>query len=138
MNNKEKYLHKILDAVVESCSYICGCNLSITKEDVLGKSRNENVVMTRCIAVAMMIQVGFSITTCAGLFGRTTPAIRHMIQLDRQFEQTSMVYRIANRQATEVCTLAATRAVVRFVVFAVCLCTIGLRTRAGIGGAAAL
>lgn len=22
MNNKEKYLHKILDAVVESCSYI--------------------------------------------------------------------------------------------------------------------
>ena len=103
MNNKEKYLHKILDAVVESCSYICGCNLSITKEDVLGKSRNENIVMTRCIAVAMMIQVGFSITTCAGLFGRTTPSIRHMIQLDRQFEQTSMVYRIANRQADKRC-----------------------------------
>ena len=99
MNNKEKYLHKILDAVVESCNYIGGGRLSITKEDILGKSRNENVVMTRCIAVAMMIQVGFSVTTCAGLLGRTTPAIRHMIQLDRQFAQTSMVYRIANRQA---------------------------------------
>ena len=103
MNNKEKYLHKILDAVVESCSYIGGGRLSITKEDILGKSRNENVVMTRCIAVAMMIQVGFSVTTCAGLLGRTTPAIRHMIQLDRQFAQTSMVYRIANRQADRRC-----------------------------------
>ena len=49
MNNKEKYLHKILDAVVESCSYIGGGRLSIAKEDILGKSRNENVVMTRCI-----------------------------------------------------------------------------------------
>ena len=55
MNNKEKYLHKILDAVVESCNYMSGSKLSITKEDILGKSRNENVVMTRCIAVAMMI-----------------------------------------------------------------------------------
>ena len=34
MNNKEKYLHKILDAVVESCSYIGGSRLSITKEDI--------------------------------------------------------------------------------------------------------
>lgn len=49
MNDKEKYLHKILDAVVESCSYIGG-RFSITKEDILGKSRNENAVMTRCIA----------------------------------------------------------------------------------------
>ena len=104
MNNKEKYLHKILDKVVESCSYVIGNKrLSITKEDILGKSRNENVVMSRCIAVAMMIQVGFSITTCAGLFGRTAPAIRHIIQLDRQFAQTSMVYRIANRQADRCC-----------------------------------
>ena len=103
MNDKEKYLNKILDVVVESCNYISGGKLSITKEDILGKSRNENVVMTRCIAVTMMIQVGFSVTTCAGLFGRTTPAIRHMIQLDRQFAQTSMVYRIANRQADRRC-----------------------------------
>lgn len=34
MNNKEKYLNKILDTVVESCSYI-GCDyISITKEDI--------------------------------------------------------------------------------------------------------
>lgn len=104
MNNKEKYLHKILDKVVESCSYVVGeKNLTITKEDILGKSRNENVVMTRCIAVAMMIQAGFSITTCAGLMNRTNPAIRHMIQLDRQLSQTSKVYRIANRQAVREC-----------------------------------
>ena len=49
MNNKEKYLHKILDVVVESCNYIGGGRLFITKEDILSKSRNENVVMIRCI-----------------------------------------------------------------------------------------
>lgn len=37
MNNKEKYLNKILDAVVESCSYMSGGRFSITKEDILGK-----------------------------------------------------------------------------------------------------
>lgn len=47
---KKKYLHKILDAVMESCIYIGGGKLSITKEDIFGKIRNENVVMTRCIA----------------------------------------------------------------------------------------
>ena len=34
MNNKEKYLHKILDAVVESCSYIDSGKLFISKEDI--------------------------------------------------------------------------------------------------------
>lgn len=46
MNDKEKYLNKILDVVVESCNYISGGKLSITKEDILGKSRNENIIMT--------------------------------------------------------------------------------------------
>ena len=50
MNDKEKYLHKILDAVVESCSYIGGGKLSITKEDIFGKIMNENAVMARCIS----------------------------------------------------------------------------------------
>ena len=105
MNNKQKYLNKILDVCVKCCAYVMNDgNTSITKEDILGKSRNENVVMTRCIAVVMMIQAGFTITTCAELMNRTSPAIRHMVQLDRQFAQTSRVYRIANRQAGRRCS----------------------------------
>lgn len=38
MNNKEKYLHKILGAVVESCSYIGGDRLSTTREEICGKN----------------------------------------------------------------------------------------------------
>ena len=73
MNKKQEYLNKILDVCVKCCGYVMrNGNLSLTKEDVLGKNRNENVVMTRCIAVAMMVQAGFSITTCAGLMGRTS------------------------------------------------------------------
>lgn len=103
MNKKQEYLNKILDVCVKCCGYALNGKLSITKEDILGKNRNENVVMARCIAIAMMIQAGFSITTCAGLMNRTNPAIRHMIQLDRQLSQTSRVYRIANRQAVREC-----------------------------------
>lgn len=104
MNNKEKYLHKILDRVVKCCSYVVGeKNLTITKEDILGKSRNENVVMARCIAVSMMLQAGFSVTTCSEFMSRTAPAIRHMIQLDRQLSHTSKVYRIASRETVREC-----------------------------------
>ena len=42
----KKYLYKILDVVVESCSYMGGSKFSITKEDILGKIRNENIIMT--------------------------------------------------------------------------------------------
>lgn len=104
MNKKQEYLEKILDICIRSCSYVMhNGKLSITRSDVLGRSRNENVVMTRCIAVAMLVQAGFSITTCAGLMGRTSPAIRHMMQLDRQMNRTSKVYRIANKEAMREC-----------------------------------
>ena len=47
MNNKEKYLHKILDAVVESCSYIRGEKPLITKEDILDKFFSINKIMVK-------------------------------------------------------------------------------------------
>ena len=103
MNKKQEYLNKILDVCVKCCGYVLNGKLSITKEDILGKNRNENVVMTRCIAVSMLLQAGFSITTCSEFMSRTAPAIRHMIQLDRHLSSTSKVYRIASREVSREC-----------------------------------
>ena len=52
MNDKEKELWRVIDNVIKCCAIeLPSGELSITREDVLGKSRAENLVMTRCMVV---------------------------------------------------------------------------------------
>lgn len=75
MNDKEKELWRVIDNVIKCCAIeLPDGELSITREDVLGKSRAENLVMTRCMVVEQMIHAGFSITTTATVLNRTVPA----------------------------------------------------------------
>jgi hypothetical protein len=68
MNDKEKELWRVIDNVIKCCAIeLPNGELSITREDVLGKSRAENLVMTRCMVVEQMIHAGFSITTTASI-----------------------------------------------------------------------
>lgn len=77
MNDKEKELWRVIDNVIKCCAIeLPSGELSITREDVLGKSRAENLVMTRCMVVEQMIHAGFSITTIATVLNRTVPAPR--------------------------------------------------------------
>lgn len=63
MNDKEKELWRVIDNVIKCCAIeLQNGELSITREDVLGKSRAENLVMARCMVVEQMIHAGFSIT----------------------------------------------------------------------------
>lgn len=105
MNNKSKELYNILNIVVECCAFQISEDgtMSITKDDILGKSRAENVVMTRCILVHQLIDAGYSITTCAQLLNRTIPAIRHLITLGYDYLKTSKAYRIANAEVILKC-----------------------------------
>lgn len=105
MNNKETELYRILDLVVECCATQVDENgkMSITREDVLGKKRAENVVMTRCILVNQIVSAGYSTTTAAMLLHRTPHAIRHLLEVGTQYEKTSRAYRIANAEATLKC-----------------------------------
>lgn len=102
MNDKEKELWRILDNTVKCCAVeVDGTDtLSITREDVLGKSRAENLVMTRCILAAQLQHAGYSITTIEGLLNRTVTAVRHLIRMVRDYTDTSRAYRIASAQAT--------------------------------------
>lgn len=50
MNKKEELIWRVIDNVINCCAVtrIDGAK-SITREDVVGKSREENVVLTRCL-----------------------------------------------------------------------------------------
>ena len=101
MNDKEKELWRIIDNVIKCCGITnIDWALSITREDVLGKSRSENLVMTRCMVVEQMIHAGFSTTTIAQVLNRTVQAIRHLEKLAFNYLKTSRVYRLATAQAT--------------------------------------
>ena len=104
MNNKEKLFYQILETAARCCSYtLKDGRQSITVADILGRSRKENVQLTRNIAVSMLIAVGFTVSTCAVMMHRSRPAIRSMVRADRQMQETSMVYRLAARQARTQC-----------------------------------
>ena len=82
MNDKEKELWRVIDNVIKCCAIeLPSGELSITREDVLGKSRAENLVMTRCMVVEQMIHAGFSITTIATVLNRTVSAVRHLSKM---------------------------------------------------------
>ena len=101
MNDKEKELWRIIDNVIKCCAITNpDGTLSITREEVLGKSRAENLVMTRCMVVEQMIHAGFSITTTAQVLNRTVQAVRHLEKLAFNYLKTSRVYRLATAQAT--------------------------------------
>ena len=57
MNKKEELIWRVIDNVISCCAVtrIDGAK-SITREDVVGKSREENVVLTRCLVVEQMVQ----------------------------------------------------------------------------------
>ncbi len=104
MNDKETILYRIVDIVVECCAMeVADGVMSVTREEVLGMSRVENVVMTRCILVRMLVFEGYSVSTAAMLLSRSVQAVRHLLKLAQSFHNSSRAYRIAEAEATLKC-----------------------------------
>ena len=104
MNQKQQELNRILDTVVSCCatSYDDG-TVSLTRSDVIGRSRSEVVVMTRAILVEMIIAAGYSTMTAAALLQRDVHSIRYLMSLGSRLRQTSRAYRIAADEAASLC-----------------------------------
>lgn len=100
MNKKEELIWKVIDNVISCCAItrIDGAK-SITREDVVGKSREENVVMTRCL-VEQMVHAGFTISTIAFIINRTVQATRHLLKMSTNYYETSRAFRLATSEAT--------------------------------------
>lgn len=102
MNKKEELIWKVIDNVISCCAVtrIDGAK-SITREDVVGKSREENVVMTRCLVVEQMVHAGFTISTIAFIINRTVQATRHLLKMSTYYYyETSRAFRLATSEAT--------------------------------------
>lgn len=101
MNKKEQLIWSIIDNVI-SCCAITGADgtPSITREDLVSKSREENVVMARALVVEQMVHAGFTITSIACILNRTVQATRHLFKISAEFYQTSRAFRLATSEAT--------------------------------------
>ena len=99
MNKKEELIWKVIDNVISCCAItrIDGAK-SITREDVVGKSREENVVITRCLVVEQMVHAGFTISTIAFILNRTVQATRHLLKLSTDYYETSRAFRLATSE----------------------------------------
>lgn len=101
MNKKEELIWKIIDNVISCCAVtrIDGAK-SITREDVVGKSREENVVLTRCLVVEQMVHAGFTISTIAFILNRTVQATRHLLKMSNDYYESSRAFRLTTSEAT--------------------------------------
>lgn len=99
MNDKDKEMHRIIDAVIEACTTtINESTYSISKADVLGKCKKENTNITRSMLAYHLLQFGLCVTTISMLFGKSVQAVRNMINTHYELMKESKAYRIANSQ----------------------------------------
>lgn len=105
MNDKDFELNRIISIVVNCCKSSVWSDKSITREDLLGKSKNENVCMARAILVSQLINAGFTISTIAGLLKRTAQGIRHIVKSNYSLLKSSRAYKIASGDVEAKCRL---------------------------------
>lgn len=100
MNSKESLLDSVLRIGVECCSTKLDelCLIPITLEDVLGKKKTDNILMTRCMIVSKIRALGYSVETIAKVFKRTPMSIRNIVVVARQYHDYSSAYRLAERE----------------------------------------
>ena len=106
MNEKDYELNRIISIVVNCCKSSIWSDKSMTREDLLGKSKNENVCMARAILVSQLIEAGFTITTIANLLKRTAQGIRHIVKSNYLLLKSSRAYKIASGEVQEKCRLS--------------------------------
>ena len=63
MNEKDYELDRIVSVVINCTKSSIWSDNSITKEELLGKSKNENACMARAILVSQLVKAGFTIST---------------------------------------------------------------------------
>ena len=105
MNEKDYELDRIVSVVIDCTKSSIWSDNSITKEDLLGKSKNENVCMARAILVSQLINAGFTISAISGLLRRTAQGIRHIIKANYSLLKSSRAYKIASGEVEEKCRL---------------------------------
>ena len=106
MNEKDYELDRIVSVVIDCTKSSIWSDNFITKEELLGKSKNENACMARAILVSQLVKAGFTISTISGLLRRTAQGIRHIIKTNYMLLKSSRAYKIASGEVQERCRLS--------------------------------
>lgn len=100
MNDKESIIYQVLDIVVEESTLTINEDVSVTREDVLGKCKRDNVKMTRCIFVAQLKCLGYSNSTIAAVLHRRPKAVPEILSAAYEYKKTSRCWRNTDAKCT--------------------------------------
>ena len=103
MNTKDYTLSRLIDIVVDCSRSAIWDDNTITRNTLLGNSKNENACMARAILVCQLIDAGYTITTIAKLLKRTAQGIRHIVKTNYSLLKSSRAYRIVSNEVAEKC-----------------------------------
>ena len=103
VNIKDYTLSRLIDIVVDCSKSAIWDDNTITRNTLLGNSKNENTCMARAILVCQLIDAGYTITTIAKLLKRTAQGIRHIVKTNYSLLKSSRAYRIASNEVAEKC-----------------------------------
>lgn len=99
MNTLEQCIDAMLDAVVD----IAAVNNNISKNMILGRCRQENVMIARCLLVSQLAASGYPTTIIAQAVNRRPQTVRSLYALARYYHKTSKAYRLAESQLQTRC-----------------------------------
>ena len=103
MNIKDRLLGSIINIVIYGCKSQMWNDSDITKENVLGQSKNENVCLARAILVGVLIEAGYTKTSIAGILKRTTKGVGYLLKSNYLLLKTSRLYRIVKEDISAKC-----------------------------------
>lgn len=99
MNDKQKWLDVVIGIVIECCDVQYNGKNSITREEILGKSKRENAVLTRSLLALQLKHEGYTVDTIAMILDRSPDAVRDMISSGYDLVSSNKAFR---RAAAEV------------------------------------
>lgn len=103
MNIKDRLLSSTINIVIDGCKSQMWNDSDITKENVLGQSKNENVCLARAILVDVLIEAGYTKTSIARILKRTTKGVGYLLKSNYLLLKTSRLYRIVKEDISAKC-----------------------------------
>ena len=100
MNEKQALIEGILNIVLECCNVNEDGQPLITKEDIISKKRNDDVVMARCIFVSQLMFAGISRMAVGVYLQRDERSIRNILNQAHTYRMTSKLYRKLEAETT--------------------------------------
>lgn len=102
MNDINREITRIIETVIEhSMTEIGHEHMSITKTEVLGKSRKENAIRVRCLVTHFLFKHGLSLTTIGMILGKSVQAIRNKLAMHDDYYRQSAILGLYTHKSHE-------------------------------------